>query len=107
MAALFFNILQQLSLYMASPKQNITTPMIAELKKALKLLEDETDQKKKDIKTWLAQKKPVSMEDEEWLDVVRNLVDEVGLVESLAATHDLNLHDPYLHQLEGFLASFG
>ncbi|KAK0192755.1 hypothetical protein F5146DRAFT_1136576 [Armillaria mellea] len=71
---------------MASPKQNITTPTIAELKKALKFLEDETDQKRKDIKTRLTQKKPVSMEDEEWLDEAGNLVDEV---------------------LEGFLASFG
>ncbi|PBK88624.1 hypothetical protein ARMGADRAFT_1084585 [Armillaria gallica] len=55
-------ILQQLSLCTASPKQNITTPMIAKLKKALKLLKDEMDQRRKDIKTWLAQKKPVSIQ---------------------------------------------
>ncbi|KAK0237328.1 hypothetical protein EDD85DRAFT_790999 [Armillaria nabsnona] len=82
--------LQQLSLRMASPKQNVTTPTIAELKKALKLLKDETDQRRKDIKTWLAQKKPVSREDEEWLDEAGNLVDEVVLVESLAAAPDLH-----------------
>ncbi|KAK0197389.1 hypothetical protein F5146DRAFT_995078 [Armillaria mellea] len=76
----------QLSLCMASLKQNIITPTIAELKKALKLLEDETDQNRKDIKTQLAQKKPVSMEDEEWLDEAGNLVDEVVLIEPCSSS---------------------
>ncbi|SJL05224.1 uncharacterized protein ARMOST_08590 [Armillaria ostoyae] len=75
---------------MTFPKQNVTTPTIAELKKTLKLLKDETDRRRKDIKTRLAQKKSVSREDEEWLDEARNLVDEVVLVESLAAAPDLD-----------------
>ncbi len=53
---LSFVVLQQLPFRMAAPKQNVTTPTIAELKKALKRLEDETDRRTKDIKTRLAQK---------------------------------------------------
>ncbi|PBK97943.1 hypothetical protein ARMGADRAFT_1027327 [Armillaria gallica] len=83
---------------MASPKQNITTPTIAELKKALKLLKDETDQRRNNIKTQLAQKKPVSREDEEWLDEAGNLVNEVVLVEGLAAAHDLDAASQNLNE---------
>ncbi|PBL03189.1 hypothetical protein ARMGADRAFT_1069745 [Armillaria gallica] len=75
---------------MAAPNQKITTPTIAGIKKALMLLQEEMDQRRKDINARLAQKKSVSAEDEVWLDEAGNLVDEVVLVESLAAAPDLN-----------------
>ncbi len=75
---------------MAAPNQKITTPTIAGIEKALTLLQEETDQRRKDINAWLVQKKSVSAEDEVWLDEAGNLVDEVVLVESLAAVPDLD-----------------
>ncbi len=62
---------------MAAPNQKITTPMVAEIKKALTLLQEEMDQRRKDINAPLAQKKSVSAEDEVWLDEAGNLVDKV------------------------------
>ncbi|SJK97304.1 uncharacterized protein ARMOST_00556 [Armillaria ostoyae] len=75
---------------MAAPNQKITTPTIVGIKKALALLQEEMDRRRKDINARLAQKKPVSAEDEVWLDEAGNLVDEVVLVESLAAAPDLH-----------------
>ncbi len=75
---------------MAAPNQKITTPTIMGIKKALILLQEETDQRRKDINTRLAQKKSVSAEDEVWLYEAGNIVDEVVLVESLTAVPDLD-----------------
>ncbi len=61
---------------MAAPNQKITTPMVMEIKEALTLLQEETDQRRKDINAWLAQKL-VSAEDKVWLDEAGILVDKV------------------------------
>ncbi len=75
---------------MAALDQKSTSPMLAQLCKALKHLQDETDKKRKNISAQLAQRKAVSEEEKAWLDKLGNLVNKIVLVEGLTAASDLN-----------------
>ena len=56
------------------------------LKKGLTTLQNEVKDRKERIEADLSAKRPISMEDENWLDSEANLVDEVRLIEALEST---------------------
>jgi len=53
------------------------------LQKGLKVLTDHVKTKKQVLEAQLAERKPISPEDEQWLDYEANLVDELQVLEAL------------------------
>lgn len=58
------------------------------LQKGLKILKNQVKVKKEALQAQLAEKKPISSEDERWLDHDANLVDEERVLEALENTPD-------------------
>jgi hypothetical protein len=58
------------------------------LRKGLKVLENQVRTKKKTLQAQLAEKKPISSQDEQWLDHDANLVDEVQVIDTLENASD-------------------
>jgi hypothetical protein len=58
------------------------------LKKGLKVLENRVKAKKETLQAQLAKRKPISQEDEQWLDHNANLVDEQRILEALENASD-------------------
>ena len=63
---------------------------LANLKKALNLLEHETAKRQEDITTQLAQKERITDEESDWLDQAGNLVEEKLVIGKLEEAKDFN-----------------
>ena len=58
------------------------------LRKGLKTLTDHVKKKKEELQARLAERQPISAEDEQWLDHDANLVDEQRVLEALERASD-------------------
>lgn len=66
----------------------VPMPSLELLKKGLNVLENQFKQRRGRLNAQLAAKKPISSEDEKWLDCEANLVDELQVIEALEQATD-------------------
>ncbi len=66
----------------------VPMPSLELLKKGLSVLESQVKERSGRLKALLAANKPISSEDEQWLDCEANLVDELQVVEVLEQATD-------------------
>ena len=65
------------------------------LRKGLEILKKQVKVKKEALQAQLAEKKPISSEDEQWLDHDANLVDEERVLEAVALRESGKLQQTY------------
>ena len=63
-------------------------PSLELLKRGLKVLENQFKEWRGRLNAQLAAKKPISSEDEKWLDCEANLIDELQVIEALEQATD-------------------